>query len=668
LVPLLPSVSPGLTATWQRAVRRRPVISRGVRPAFPYNVSVRVSLWTSVVLVAALFAWGSWQRRWIADDGLIVLRTVRNLVAGNGPVFNQGERVEANTSTAWTYLMYAGSWVGGSMRMEYVALALALVLSVLGVAFLMLGTGRLYAPSLRGRRAIMLPAGALVYIALPPARDFATSGLESGLVLAYLGLLWWMMICWSQPLQLRPDSRVFLGALAFVAGGSVLVRPELALMGGAALIMMLIAARDWRRRALIGVAGGLLPVTYQIFRMGYYGLLVPGTALAKDAAGDKWSQGMIYLANFDEPYALWVPVVLLVPLGLLLLAARRRPSFVRPMPAPNYGRVARAVQSPAAVVAFAIVSGLLQAFYWIRQGGDFMHGRVLLAPLFCLLAPVSVIPVAAPGGLNANDYSRETGYWLGIAAGVLWVGIAGWSFWAANSPGMGDDATRVTYSGIVDERRFYAQATGHAHPLTAADYLDYPRMAAVLVALNNTPDGALLLPSGNYTQWDLVPMIPPPPGTPPDGKGPQKPQHTVFFTNLGMLGMNVGLDVRVIDQIGLANPLAQHTARVEHGRIGHDKNLFPDWVVADGPWVKVPPGIPGYLDQQWVAEAVAALQCPATKAVLSSVRSPMTPHRFVSNFVNSFEFTQYRIDRVPLYELVRCGLDVPDAGPPAPRE
>jgi arabinofuranosyltransferase len=322
-------------------------------------------------------------------------------------------------------------------------------------------------------------------------------------------------------------------------------------------------------------------------------------------------------------------------------------------------------------VAFVVVSGLLQAFYWIRQGGDFMHGRVLLAPLFCLLAPVSVIPVAAPHRSDASggpDYSRETGYWLGITAGVLWVAIAGWSLWAANSPGMGDDATRVTYTGIVDERRFYAQATGHAHPLTAADYLDYPRMAAVLVALNNTPDGALLLPSGNYTQWDLVPMIPPPPGTPPDGKGAQKPQHTVFFTNLGMLGMNVGLDVRVIDQIGLANPLAQHTARVEHGRIGHDKNLCLDWGVADGPWVKVPPGIPGYLDQQWVAEAAAALQCPATKAVLSSVRSPMTPHRFVSNFVNSFEFTQYRIDRVPLYELVRCGLDVPDAGPPAPRE
>ena len=383
---------------------------RGTRvtwPVFPYQRMVRISLWLSVFMVVVLFGWGSWQRRWIADDGLIVLRTVRNLLAGNGPVFNQGERVEANTSTAWTYLMYAGSWVGGPLRMEYVALALALVLSLLGVALLMLGAGRLYAPSLRGRRAIMLPAGALVYIALPPARDFATSGLESGLTLAYLGLLWWMMVCWSQPLRNRSDSRAFTGALAFVAGFSVLVRPELALMGGLALIMMLIAARTWRNRVLIVVAGGFLPVAYEIFRMGYYGLLVPGTALAKDAAGDKWSQGMIYLANFTQPYALWVPVLLLVPAGVLLMVTRRRPSFVRPMESPNYGRLARAVQSPAAAVAFVLVSGLVQAFYWIRQGGDFMHARVLLAPLFCLLAPVAVIPVPIPDRTDDSRYSRE---------------------------------------------------------------------------------------------------------------------------------------------------------------------------------------------------------------------------------------------------------------------
>jgi arabinofuranosyltransferase len=630
-----------------------------VRASFPYDVTVRVSLWASVAVVAVLFGWGAWQRRWIADDGLIVLRTVRNLLAGNGPVFNQGERVEANTSVVWTYLVYVGSWLTSPMRLEYVALLLALGLSLLGLALLMLGTGRLFAPSLLGRRAIMLPAGALVYVAVPPSRDFATSGLESGLVMAYLGLLWWMLVCWSQAGRARPPGRVFIAALAFVAGCSVLVRPELALIGGLALIMMLITAQGWRRRVTIVVAGGLLPVAYQIFRMGYYGLLFPGTALAKDAGGDKWSQGIIYLSNFNQPYALWVPVLLLAGLGLVLWASARRRGATH-APSSTRGPLVRTVQSPTAVVAFILVSGLLQALYWVRQGGDFMHGRVLLAPLLCLLAPVAVLPVVFPDGTRL---SREAGYWLAGAVSALWMAVAGWALWAANSPGMGDDATRVTSSGIVDERRFYAQATGHAHPLTAADYLDYPRMRAVLVALNNTPEGALLLPSGNYDQWDLVPPVLPRPNTPPaPPPAAQQGPHTVFFTNLGMVGMNVGLDVRVIDQIGLANPVAAHTARLQHGRIGHDKNLFPDWVIADGPWVKWPPGVPGYLDAQWVQQAAAALRCPATQQMLNSVRAPMGVHRFVSNLLHSYQFTRYRIDRVPRYELIRCGLDVPESG------
>ncbi len=635
-------------------------------PAYPYDMTVRVSLWVSVLAVALLFGWGAWQRRWIADDGLIVLRTVRNLLAGNGPVFNAGERVEANTSTLWTYLLALGGWVGGPMRLEYVALALALVLSVLGMALLMLGAARLYAPGLLGRRAVMLPAGALVYIAIPPARDFATSGLENGLVLAYVGLLWWMMMCWSQGLRVRPPDATgnvvtawFTGALACVAGLSVLVRPDLTLLGGLALIMMLIAARGWRRGMVVVVAGGLLPVAYEIFRMGYYGLLVPGTALAKDASGKKWPQGFVYLANFNRPYLLWLPAILLVVLVVLVLRMRSRPWWIRRAAPTGHGWLMRMVQSPAAVVAFIVVGGLLQGLYWIRQGGDFMHGRILLTPLFCLLAPVAVIPVVLPDG---TKFSREGGYLLAGATTVASLAVAGWSLWAANSPGMGDDATKVTYSGIVDERRFYSQATGHAHPLTAADYLDYPRMRAVLEAIDNTPVGALLLPSGNYTQWDVVPAIPPPPpapGAPPDPKAMQKGPHTVFFTNLGMLGMNVGLNVRVIDQIGLANPLAQHTARLEDGRIGHDKDLFPDWAVAEGPFLKRDPFLPPYLDQNWVTRAQAALKCPATEAVLKSIREPMGLRRFASNFLHSYEFTRYRINRVPSYELIRCGLSEP---------
>jgi arabinofuranosyltransferase len=197
-------------------------------------------------------------------------------------------------------------------------------------------------------------------------------------------------------------------------------------------------------------------------------------------------------------------------------------------------------------------------------------------------------------------------------------------------------------------------------------------MRAVLVAINNTPDGALLLPSGNYDVWDVVPqkppIVPPPPGVSDEQWRRQHATHTVFFTNLGMVGMNTGLDTRVIDQIGLANPLAAHTARLEDGRIGHDKNLFPDWAVAEGPWLKERPWIPEYLDEGWIDEAGVALTCPQTAEMLEMIREPMTRPRFIGNLNRAWEFTRYRIDRVPKHELLRCGLPEPppakDALPP----
>ena len=64
--------------------------------------------------------------------------------------------------------------------------------------------------------------------------------------------------------------------------------------------------------------------------------------------------------------------------------------------------------------------------------------------------------------------------------------------------------------------------------------------------------------------------------------------------------------------------------------------------------------------QDWIAQAEAALKCPATDAMLAAVRSPMDLRRFASNLLHAPEFTSYRIDRVPLYELVRCGLAAPE--------
>lgn len=612
--------------------------------AAPSTTPNRAVFLGGVVLAAVLTFWGAWERRWIADDGLIVLRTVRNLLAGNGPVFNAGERVEANTSTAWTYIVYAFGWLT-QIRLEYVVLAIALVLSTAAVLLAMLGTARLYR-DLRpgvGGTVFLVPAGVLVYIAVPPARDFATSGLETCLVIFWIALLWLLMVRWAQA---SVPSTASILILSFVAGLGPLVRPEMAIPGALALMMIVVSAGlTWKVRAMIVVVAGLVPVAYQIWRMGYYGLPYPNTAVSKDAGGAKWSQGFAYLWNLVGPYLLWLPLLFLLVGALLLLAIGRneRTSAPQTVSGSRWVRLQAWLRTPRAVVTFILGSGLILGVYSVRVGGDFMHGRVLLPVLFCLLIPVAVIPLRVPAR-TAFGRNRDTAI-FGVSA-VLWVGTIVWAAVAANTTGM-PEGSIVGRSGIVDERAFYALNTGHEHPIRAEDYLDYPWMRAMVETIADTPDGGLLIPSPSYNAWFVVP----PPG-PIDESG----EHVVFFLNLGMTSMNVGLDVRVLDQMGLAYPLAAHTERLEDGRIGHDKNLYPDWVVADTGMVDVHPWLPFFLDEEWVADAKLALTCPETQELLTSYRSELTWARFKQNFRQAFDLAKYRFDRVPAYELQRCGL------------
>ncbi|MFB8002663.1 flagellar motor control protein ZomB [Nocardia sp. NPDC056000] len=614
---------PGLPATAQLPIVRTGTPREHHAAAFPQLP--RIVFGGGILLVAILFAAGAWQRRWIADDGLIVLRTVRNLLAGNGPVFNMGERVETNTSTAWTYVVWFFSWLTQG-RLEYVVLTIALTLSVLAVVIAMLGAGRLWGGT---RSTLLVPAGALVYIALPPARDYATSGLENCLVIFWLAVLWWGLMRWAQAETVRPAA--FFG-LVFWAGLAPLIRPELTVVGGLAVLLLCCAPvprtrlRPWMFRVLIGVVAGLTPIAYQIWRMGYYALPFPNTAVAKDAGGAKWHQGFIYLQDLAGPYLLWLPLLILgIWAGVALRERRIR-------------WAARRLRAPATIAALMIGSGILLTVYELRVGGDFMHGRMLLPQLFCLLAPVMVLPIRLGRDRTA------------VIALVTLACTAGWALFAANITAI-TSGTEIRSSGIVDERIYYVLNGGHDHPILAEDYLDYPRMRPLLRDIGDTPNGGLVVNLPDQTYWYV---IPPPQPVPEGGAG-----HTVLFLNLGMTSMNLPLHVRVIDPMGLAYPLAAHTDRVTDGRIGHDKNLNGSWVVADTGVVDKHPWMAAHIEESAVARSRAALSCPTTQDLLASVRAPLTFTRFRHNLMQALTFANTRIDRIPRYELQRCDLADP---------
>ncbi|GAB39475.1 MULTISPECIES: flagellar motor control protein ZomB [Gordonia] len=674
------------------AGRRRFLSSWG-----PREWTATVSFLIGAIGVTTFFAIGAWQRRWIADDGLIVLRTLRNLFAGNGPVFNAGERVEANTSTAWTYLLWFWAWVTDG-QLEYVALWVALVLSVSAIPIAMYGTARLLGPRISGPAAtgitLLLPLGAIVYVAIPPARDFATSGLENGLCIFWVAVLWCLLIAWSRR-RAEGDAPQNAGArrtagyrgaaatlfLAFWAGLAPLIRPELTVVGGIALVLVFLAPLTWKMRVGVVVCAAVLPVGYQIFRMGYYALLVPNPAVAKDASGSKWHQGFIYLGNLFGPYTLVLPVILAVVAGVLIVIGTRMNSArtrddsgveasskekERPTVRERLSRWSRNLQTPTTVTVAIVVAGLIDGVYWLRQGGDFMHGRVLLTSMFTILLPVMVVPLSLPAladvraafgrGVDAakdRNRRRRVLVQLGGATvmAALWITTLVWAIVCHEKvlPNAGIDIGR---SGIVDERRFYVTNMGNENPVTAADYLDYPRMRAMVERIDEyRTQGGVILPSNNYDEWYVAKL--------PDNTPQDKRKATVYFLNLGMTSMNAPLDVRVIDQMGLAYPIAAHTERLEDGRIGHDKNLPAEWVIAESGAYPKWPVLPGFLDEDMVAQAKEALTCSQTVDRIESYKDTWSYARFKKNLSASFGFSDYRIQRNPEYELQRCGLPVP---------
>jgi arabinofuranosyltransferase len=188
--------------------------------------------------------------------------------------------------------------------------------------------------------------------------------------------------------------------VAFVLGLAPLVRPDLALFGllVAVALVVLEARRGWLRLVGLAVVAAAVPLAYEVFRAGYYGLLVPSTALAKEASTARWRQGGYYLLDLVTPYLLWIPVSVLLVGVLALLGGRRRTGV-------KVSR--RACLATVAVVAVLVLGSALLALYVTRVGGDFMHGRMLLPSLFCLVLPVMAVPFTRFTALPA----------IGMAAG-----------------------------------------------------------------------------------------------------------------------------------------------------------------------------------------------------------------------------------------------------------
>ena len=321
----------------------------------------------AVALVVAVVAL-AWQHRWTFEDGFINFRVVKQLEAGHGPVFNTGQRVEVFTSPSWLLLLTVAD-VLTPIRIEWLSVFLGIALTAAGLALSIRASRLLWSGD--AATTLELPAGALVIVATAPFWYFATSGLEGGLTFAWLGGSLYVLAQWAtRSVSLPRRSWVLLGL-------GWLVRPELLLFSLAAVAAVVVAGpreQPLRRRLGASAWAWVLPVGYEVVRMGYFGSLLPNTAYAKAATGARFGQGWTYLTQFAANYWLLLAVACLVVVGYVPLLAL----------------LVRARDRRRAVVVAWLIGTLFVTLYIVRLGGDYIDARLLLPSLFAFCSPVAV--------------------------------------------------------------------------------------------------------------------------------------------------------------------------------------------------------------------------------------------------------------------------------------
>ena len=282
------------------------------------------------------------------DDAFITLRYSRNLLHGNGPVFNIGEHVEGYSNFLWMALLAVSGKAGLQMpvMMKVYGVVAGAIVTVLITHLARKQFGQTSAV------ATAFVIGTSSFFAL-----WAVDGLETVFYSALVTALF--------ALSISRNSSDWLIGLA--AGAVGITRPEGVLFGCVALYFIL-NDRGFKFAIRAAMPFTLLVGGYEIFRYEYFGELVSNTALAKVHTDTSTViRGLQYLFQFNSDS------------GYLILPAALAGAFIN--------RRNRAVW-----LAVAFISA--QALFLGVSGGDFMYGYRFVMPVFPLLAFVACSSVA----------------------------------------------------------------------------------------------------------------------------------------------------------------------------------------------------------------------------------------------------------------------------------
>jgi arabinofuranosyltransferase len=339
-----------------------------------------------VLLVASLIIFA--KNFWLNEDAYINFRSLEQLQAGNGAVWNIGERVQVYTSVAWYWLLAAVNMLLHNVFATTIGVTVLLFVALLALA------RRTYGDT---------PALWFLLVSFLLSRgffDYTSSGLEN--ILAYNVLLGLYAACrQTGAAQTKLAIPRHLYAIASLTGFLPLVRHDLLLLCILPFALLLWRERhNWRLEAVMIALAGLPLLLWTIASLVYYGLPLPNTAYAKLNHG--FAANIILKTGLH--YFYWN--VRLDPLTMLIIVAAPVVAFFK-------------LQSWQRAFALGAV---LYCLYLCKIGGDYLAGRFLSFPFLvaALLAADWVQSLKVPRAAAWTALATTAAYlWLIPATPLL---------------------------------------------------------------------------------------------------------------------------------------------------------------------------------------------------------------------------------------------------------
>ena len=394
---------------------------------------------------------------WQSDDAYHAYIMAKNLVLGNGFVYNAGERATASSCPLFTLVIACGYFIFRNMFL--CSLLICIIFSTM--AYVIVVNNFCHT-----RRHVFIAfftmVGSLCYI------SYTTSGLEN----CMLFFLTALFLKYYFKNRLYDAKRLFV--LAILISLIAMTRMDAVLMFIPMILYVFLARRDkvtFLKAVPIGLAGLLPFIFWEVFSVFYYGFPFPNTAYVKLGTDipkrEYLVRGLQYLftsLSFD-------PILIIVPVIAFFLVLRKRKSHY----------------------VFCILGVILYFLYVCYIGGDFMVGRH-----FTVLFLISLVLM-----LNYMEDEDEPGvlrkrfekvYIVFVSVAVIFSYSAKpvtnqYLFGYGNSP-------------IADERGGYFQYTSLYN--NAVSYLKTGNMV-IRNAWNE--DGIKELRDGGYTSGLLI-MVP----------------------------------------------------------------------------------------------------------------------------------------------------------------